>query len=202
MSTKDAIVSILRKESLTASELAQRLGVTRNAVIVPLRQLEAEGIVLGAERKAKRVGKPALEYRVSPGQEDRRSQAYPAFVEVLVEAAGDKLSAIQVEDLMKTAGRKMASAVHFDPTWNADERLTAARAFLDGLGAETLLEPGEGASILRSFSCPLGRAVRKQPCVCSVVEAFLEEAVGVPVQQTCTREDRLRCEFHIGAETG
>lgn len=75
MSTRNAIISHLRTKRLTATELAEQLDVTRNAVIVPLRQLEAEGIIEGVERKAKRVGKPALEYQVRPGKEDLLSKA-------------------------------------------------------------------------------------------------------------------------------
>ncbi len=199
MSTRNSIIALLRKEALTASELAGLLDVTRNAIIVPLRQLEAEGIIEGRERKAKRVGKPALEYRVLSGTEDLASKAYPAFAEALVQAVSTEMSAEQVEQLMVSVGKSMAAAVGINPELSSQGRLEAARAFLDSLGANTDVEQTPQGSVLRSFSCPLGRAVRQEPCVCGAVESFLSAVTGVQVRQRCNRAADLRCEFLIDA---
>ena len=184
---------------MTASELAERLAVTRNAVVVPLRQLEAEGLVVGEERKTGRVGKPAVQYRVSPGQEDLASKAYPPFVEALLETAGEVISRKDMERLMTAVGRRLAEKVDIDPDWNAAKRLEVATEFLDRLGAETSLESGDECAVLRSYSCPLARAVRKEACVCSVVKAFLEDVTGSDVAEECSRKERLRCKFRIPA---
>lgn len=199
MSTRDAIISCLRKEPMTASELAERLAVTRNAVVVPLRQLEAEGLVIGEERKTGRVGKPAVQYSVSLGREDLASKAYPPFVEALLETASETVSRKDMERLMIATGRRLAGKIEIDPGWTADKRLEVATAFLDRLGAETMLEAGEGCAVLRSHSCPLARAVRKENCVCSVVQSFLESVTGAEVTEACSREERLRCKFRIAA---
>ncbi len=76
-------------------------------------------------------------------------------------------------------------------------RLQAATSFLDKLGAGTGVEKTEAGSILRSFSCPLGRAVRQEPCVCRVVESFLSDVTGVKVSEKCSRAEELRCKFLI-----
>ena len=199
MSTKDEIVSLLSQQALTVAELATRLDVTRNAVMVPLRQLEAEGLVSGAERTAKRVGKPALEYRLKPGREDHLSKAYPPFVEVLMATASDQLPPSQLEELMLATGENMARGLEVDSSLSTRERLNIARRFLDGLGAETRLETDEAPPILQSFSCPLGRAVRKEGCVCLVVKAFLERVTGAQVSEQCSRAERLQCKFVIEA---
>ena len=199
MSTQDEIVSLLSQQAMTVAELAARLDVTRNAVMVPLRQLEAEGLVSGAEREAKRVGKPALEYRLAPGREDHLSKAYPPFVEVLMATASDQLPRSQVEELMLATGKNMALELGVDSTLNTQERLNVARRFLDGLGADTLLENEGGTPVLQSFSCPLGRAVRKEGCVCLVVKAFLERVTGAQVSEQCSRAERLHCKFVIEA---
>lgn len=197
MTTRNAIISLLRKERLTAAELAVRLDVTRNAVIVPLRQLEAEGILEGGERKAKRVGKPALEYRVVSGMEDINSGAYPSFAQALVEALPAHLPADQVEALMHKVGSLLAADVQTRSGSCVSDRLKAATDFLDRLGAETIVEKSEEGPVVRSFSCPLGRAVRQQPCVCGAVETFLSEVTGAKVQERCDRTGELRCEFLI-----
>lgn len=180
---------------MTASELAKRLGVTRTAVVVPLKQLESEGIVEGAERKTGGVGKPALEYLVCAGREDHASRAYPPFVEILIATASEHLPPGDVERLMLATGENMARAVPAQTEDSFDQRVGAARAFLDDLGADTLLDEHEDGLMLRSFSCPLGRAVRKEGCVCLVVKAFLEGVTGAAVSEQCSREERLRCKF-------
>lgn len=59
--SKDQILGLLLRGSMTVAELGQRLGVTRNAVNVQLKQLEAEGLVRRvAPSGARGVGKPAL----------------------------------------------------------------------------------------------------------------------------------------------
>ena len=45
MTTKDEILRLLNREALTVQELAARLNVTRNAIVQPLRQHEAAGLV-------------------------------------------------------------------------------------------------------------------------------------------------------------
>lgn len=197
MSTRHAIISLLRTQTLTASELARDLDVTRNAIIVPLRQLEAEGIVEGIERKAKRVGKPALEYRVLPGHEDLISKAYPPFAETLMCVASEHLDRDQIEQLLTGVGRTLAKEVDVQSDWDIPRRLQAATSFLDRLGAGTRVDKIEGGSILRSFSCPLGRAVRQEPCVCRTVESFLSDVTGVKVTEKCSRGEELRCKFLI-----
>lgn len=197
MSTKDEILSLLRRDALTVTELAERLDVTRNAVIVPLRQLEADGLVQGTERRAKRVGKPAVEYAAVAGREDVASRAYPPFAELLLQSLPAHLSRERIPDLMQQVGRKMAS--HLEGTAQADFalRLKAATDFADSVGAETVVEVTDGGAVVRSFSCPLGRAVRQEPCVCSVMGAFFSEVTGAEVDEQCERGEKLFCKFVI-----
>ena len=197
MSTKDNILSYLRRERLTVAELAERLDVTRNAVIVQLRQLEADGLVAGQGRKDKRVGKPAVEYSVVAGREDEASKAYPAFAELLVEALPSYLSRDQIQDLMDRVGNRMAAQLDRDGRSDFDERLKSATDFADSVGAETSVETIEGGAIIRSFSCPLGRAVRKEPCVCSTMASFFSKVTGAQVREQCTRGEKLYCEFAV-----
>lgn len=197
MSTRHKILTLLRREAMTVPELSRRLGVTRNAVIVPLRQLEADGLVEGVELREKRVGKPAVQYTAVAGREDEVSQAYPSFTELMMQALPEHLSREQIGELMQQVGRQMASEVEVDRGSDFAERLSAATRFVDGLGAETVVETTGNGAIVRSFSCPLGRAVRREPCVCSMIAAFLSEVTGVDVDEQCDRSEKLFCKFVI-----
>lgn len=199
MSTRAEILSLLRRAPLTVAELARRLDVTRNAVIVPLRQLEADGLVEGQERRDKRVGKPAVEYRSVPGHEDETSLAYPTFAELLVEALPRHLSRDQIQEAMTRIGAKLATQLANGNQSEASfsERLKAATDFADKMGAETVVEATEAGAVVRSYSCPLGRAVRQEPCVCSVIAAFFTDATGRRVVEQCDRGETLVCKFVI-----
>ncbi|WP_282607012.1 metalloregulator ArsR/SmtB family transcription factor [Pelagibius sp. Alg239-R121] len=197
MSTKDDILSLLRRESLTVTELSARLDVTRNAVIVPLRQLEADGLIQGAERRDKRVGKPALEYTAVAGREDVASRAYPPFAELLLQTLPEHLSRDQISRLMQQVGRKMATHLDADAEAGFSERLKAATDFADSVGAETVVEETGDGAVVRSYSCPLGRAVRQEACVCSVIAAFFAEVTDAEVDEQCDRGEKLFCKFVI-----
>lgn len=195
MSTRENILSLLRREAMTVPELAARLDVTRNAVIVPLRQLESDGLIEGAKRHEKRVGKPAVEYSAVPGREDVSSLAYPPFAELMMQALPEHLSRDQVALLMQQVGHKMALQVQADEQLRFSDRLKLATDFVDDMGAETVVETTNEGAIVRSFSCPLGRAVRQEPCVCSMVAAFLEDVTGAQVEERCDRSGQLFCKF-------
>lgn len=195
MSTRENILSLLRREAMTVPELVARLDVTRNAVIVPLRQLESDGLIEGVQRQEKRVGKPAVEYTAVPGREDVASLAYPPFAELMMEALPEHLSRDQVAQLMQQVGHKMASQVETDEQLCFADRLKLATDFVDELGAETVVETTDKGSIVRSFSCPLGRAVRQEPCVCTMVATFLQDVTGAHVEEQCDRSGQLFCKF-------
>ncbi len=201
MSTKNDISSMLQREALTVTELVKRLDVTRNAVIVPLRQLEAEGLVFGVERRAKRVGKPAMEYAAVAGHEDIASSAYPPFAELLLRSLPDHLRPEQIACVLKQVGQKMAAELekHRDADSEAtfQERLQVATNFADSVGADTVVEKTGGSTVVRSYSCPLGRAVRAEPHVCSVIASFFASATGGQVNEQCDRGKKLICKFAI-----
>ncbi len=197
MSTKDEILSLLRREALTVTELSARLDVTRNAVIVPLRQLEADQLIEGAERRDKRVGKPAVEYSAVAGREDVASQAYPPFAELLLQSLPEHLSRDEISHLMQQVGQKMANHLDSGAQAGFTERLKSATDFADSVGARTVVESTNGGAVIRSFSCPLGRAVRQESCVCGVIAAFFAEVTGAQVEEQCDRGEKLFCKFVV-----
>lgn len=197
MATRDDILTLLRRETLTINELAQRLDLARNAIVLPIQQLEADGVVVGSTRREKRAGKPALEYRLAQGTEDVASTAYPPFAELLMDSLPQHLTRRQIADLMENVGQKMAAKLDTRNAGDFSERLKAATDFVDELGAATLVERSETGAVVRSFSCPLGRAVRREPCVCEAVAAFFATVTGANVEQRCKHADRLECRFLI-----
>lgn len=199
MGTRADILTNLRREALTIRELADRLGVARNAVVLSLQQLSSDGLVAGRPRKEKRAGKPALEYAVVAGREDVASLAYPSFAEVLVDTLPEHLTADQLMQLMHSVGRKMAAGLDVEQGQQFAQRLERAIDFVNALGAEATVTATAQGVLVQSFSCPLARAVRRQPCVCEAMASFFADATGADVVQRCDRGDKLICQFDIAA---
>lgn len=200
MSTRDDILFLLRRGNLTTAELAERLSLSRNAIVVPLGQLISEGLVRRASlRRSGQAGKPAHEFEVVPGHEDKVSTAYRPFNELILEVLPRYLPPDEIENLMHDIGRELASRLPAADNAPFADRLATARGVVDSLGAATTLSAKEGGIMVQSHSCPLAAAVRKEPCVCKAVAAFFEAAIGQKTVERCIRSDKLTCRFEIEA---
>ena len=198
MSTRDEILSQLRRGNLTTVELAERLGLSRNAVVVPLGQLMSEGLVRRATvRRSGQAGKPAHEFEAVPGHEDTISTAYRPFSELLLAVLPHYLPPADIEKAMCDLGRQMAAQMPPSDQGTVAERLAAARRVVDDLGAATEVITDGNRTVVQSHSCPLAAAVRREPCVCQAVAAFFEAATGRKTVERCIRKDKLTCRFEL-----
>ncbi|MGI9499543.1 MAG: helix-turn-helix transcriptional regulator [Geminicoccaceae bacterium] len=200
MTTREDILSQLRRGNLTTAELADRLGLSRNAVVLPLGHLMSEGLVRrAAPRRSGQAGKPAHEFEIVPGHEDSISTAYRPFTDFMLTVLPRHQTAAEIENLMLDLGREMANHMPSTDQMAFADRLVAARAVVDGLGAATELIVKGDSMVVQSRSCPLAAAVRKEPCVCKAVAAFFEAATGHKATERCIRGEKLTCRFEIEA---
>jgi hypothetical protein len=82
------------------------------------------------------------------------------------------------------------------------ERVAAASALLEDLGALNDLEPHGTGYVLRGRSCLLSAAVHQRPEVCRAMQTVLADLVEAPVRECCDRGERPRCCFEIAAPGG
>ncbi len=196
--TEHRIIAALRRNPATIAELSNELGLSRNAIVFQLGQMEASGLVSrGPTRHAKRAGKPAVVYVAVEGREDSMSNAYRDFSALLVDEASRQLSPPAMKQLMKKVGKRIAKNAAIDKQLSLAERLNAARLVADKLGAATELHEEGGSHVIQSHNCPLASAVRSDSCVCRVVASFFSEATGCKVEEQCQRGDRLICRFRL-----
>ena len=203
MTTREDILSQLRHGNLTTAELANRLGLSRNAVVLPLGQLISEGLVRRAAlRRSGQAGKPAHELE-NRGlvMKTQCPQPIGPSPRSCLPSCHDTRHPMKLKKLMLDVGREMAG--HMPPTKGKvfADRLAAARAVVDDLGAATELVVNGDTMVVQSRSCPLATAVRKEPCVCKAVAAFLEAATGQKTSERCIRGEKLTCRFEIEAST-
>jgi len=193
--TRGRIVELLRRSTLSANEIAAKLGMTHNAVRSHLASLLRAGLVRegGLRRGANR---PTVLYDLVPRAESAFSGAYIPFVAHLLRALGERMSRDELDELMWTVGRSLAAEW---PRLRGDlkQRVHAASALLEQLGALTEVEAVDHSFVIRGYGCLLSEAVHGRPEVCQAVERMLAELLEVPVEQCCERGERPRCCFKI-----
>ena len=196
--TREQIVNLLRRSSLTANEIAAKLGLTHNAVRGHLAALEREGLVRegGLQRSASR---PAVVYELVPGAEAVFSKAYIPFVAHLVRVLQERLPSGELDEVMHTVGRRLAAEW---PRLRGDlpQRVEAASVLLEELGALNEVDRLDGGFVIRGYGCLLAEAVHGRPEVCRAMESVLGELLEVPVRECCERGERPRCCFEIAVD--
>ncbi|MGI8497116.1 MAG: helix-turn-helix transcriptional regulator [Gemmatimonadaceae bacterium] len=198
--TRGRIVGLLRRSSLSANEIAAKLGVTHNAVRGHLATLLRSGIVREGG-KQRGVSRPAALYELVPRAESVLSGAYIPFVAHLLRAIGERSTEAALDDLMRNVGRSLAAE------WprlhgNLEQRVDAANALLVELGALTEVVTESDGFVIRGYGCLLAEAVHGRPEVCRAMESLLAELLQVPVDECCTRGERPQCCFRIDMSPG
>ena len=199
--TQGRILNLLRKSALTANEIAAQLDLTHNAIRGHLATLQREGMIreAGWQRGASR---PAALYEVVPEAEASLSKAYIPFVAHLMRVLQEELPQGELDRMMHLVGRRLASE------WprirgRFPERVEAASALLEDLGALNYVEQQNGGYVIRGRNCLLSAAVHGRPEVCRAMQSVLADLLEAPVRECCERGDRPRCCFEIAdAESG
>lgn len=196
-STRRQVLDLISRRSQTVAELSAALDVTRNAVVVQLQQLEADGLVRrGRLQRTGVAGKPGYEYEIVPGTEDRLSQAYRPLLEQLVAVLGRRMPAQTVSEVLEEAGRGLAHGADFSSLEDPRARLKKAVEIVNTLGAcAEIVDDGSGAVVIENRRCPFATAVRRDACVCHAAAAFFREATGLPFEQNCDRGEKLTCRY-------
>jgi predicted ArsR family transcriptional regulator len=185
---------------LSANEIAAKLDLTHNAVRSHLAALMRNGLVReGGLRRG--PSRPSVLYELVPRAESAFSGAYVPFVAHLLRALGERMSRPELDALMSTVGRSLAAEW---PRLRGDlkQRVTAANALLEQLGALTEVESVDHSFVIRGYGCLLSEAVHGRPEVCQAIERMLAELLEVPVEQCCERGERPRCCFKIDGAAG
>jgi predicted ArsR family transcriptional regulator len=195
VSTRGRIVTLLRRSSRTVDELAGTLGLTDNAVRAHLATLERDGFVQqqGARRGS---GKPAYVYSLSQEAEQLFPKAYGSVLHELLDVLRQEMTTQEVDALMRTTGRRIASQWNIPPG-PIQVRLRAAVEILNELGGLAELEEYDGVYTIRGYSCPLAALAPGHPEVCHLTETLLTELVDVPVQEHCDSCEQQRCRFVV-----
>lgn len=149
---------------LDAQSLAAELGLHVTTARFHLDQLERVSLVRRQSGVQQRRGRPSVLY--TPTGEPRDDDARTAFIDVLVDALGDRPDGPAVS---AEAGRRWADSINLP---GHDRR--AVTDLLERLG----FEPDPDGDTIRLRSCPFRDPARAHPeIVCSVHRGLLERVV-------------------------
>lgn len=193
--TRGQIIELLRRSPRTATEIAEALDVTYNAVRPHLAEMERDGLVRRGEVRRGET-RPAVLYEVAPEAEASLSLAYVPFSTELVRVLGERVPEADLEAIMREVGRRVAAGFPA-PRGPLSERVKAAAGLLESLGAANDVDSDGPVIRIRGFGCVLGELVQDRPAVCRAIETMLSELVGAPVREACERGARPRCCFTI-----
>lgn len=195
MTTRGQVVAELRRGGRTVEDLRQTLGITDNAVRAHLAFLERDGLVHQVSTRPS-GRRPAVVYELTDAAEQSFSQAYMPVLTRLVESLSERMSADELEIILRDVGEKLAKE---QPSLAGTlrERAEGAAAVLTGLGGLAEVEESDGNLAIRGYSCPLADAVRSHPSTCQAARALVSELVGVDVTERCDKGARPRCRFEI-----
>lgn len=198
--TRERILTLLRRSPLTANEIAAELGLTHNAVRVHLAGLRAADLVRHAGFRPS-ASRPAAVYELVPRADAVFSELHVPFVAQLIRVLGDRMSRPQLASLMRDVGSRLA-AEWPAPHGSLRQRVDAASALLEDLGALTTVESHRRGFVIRGSGCLLAEAVHARPEVCEAMGSLVGALVNADVRECCERGEHPRCCFQIGASEG
>src|SRR5687768_5097160 len=201
--TRAEILTALKMaQPLTAKELADKFGVTPNALRRHLKELEGEGIVR-YQREIRGVGGPVFAFSLTEAGEALFPRAYErALTEVLDlvrEQQGDEglvqLFQRRWDDIARVARPELEQLP-------VDQRATRLAELLTSLGYMAEAHPGSGAlPVLTEHNCAIRVIAERFPEVCAAEERFIADLLGAPVtRQAHIAKGANCCEYCVSRE--
>ncbi|HEY7848544.1 MAG TPA: helix-turn-helix domain-containing protein [Ktedonobacterales bacterium] len=195
-SARGRLVTLLRRDARTVDELAQRLGLTDNAVRAHLATLERDGLVRQrGVRRSGASGKPAYIYDLTPEAEQLFPRPYAATLGELLNALRDHFPPDEVEALLRASGRHLAAQSPLASDAAPRARLEAAATTLTQMGGLAEVEECDGALNIHGYRCMLAALTPTHPEVCRLAASFVSEVAGTPMRERCERGATAHCRF-------
>lgn len=195
----ELLVALKKSQPLTAKELADRFGVTPNALRRHLKELELEGVVR-YQREIRGVGGPVFAFSLTEAGESLFPRAYERALEEVLdlvrEQQGDegivRLFQRRWDDIARVARPELERLP-------VEQRATRLAELLTSLGYMAEAAPGEDSRpVLREHNCAIRLVAERFPEVCAAEERFIADLLGAPVtRQAHIAKGANCCEYCI-----
>lgn len=196
----DILLELKRAQPLTTRELAEKLGVSANAVRHHLKELEAEALIAyGREQRG--VGAPTFAYRLSDAGEALFPRAYEETLTRLLERVAEKggrAAAVELfEDHYRELTRKVLAQLEGAGADQPD-RVDLVARLMSEQGYMAEWQEAAGAFRLSEHNCAIRAVAERFPEVCAAEQRFLREVLGAAVERrTHITSGCNACEYSI-----
>jgi DeoR family suf operon transcriptional repressor len=172
-------------QPLTAKELADRFGLTPNALRRHLDSLESEELVRH-RREVRGVGAPVHAFVLTDAGEALFPQGYADVLSAVLEAVREsdgpagvrRVLARQWAGLVEGAETRLAEL----PLRERAQLVAELRSSQGYMAEATAL--GEDGAVIREHHCAIREVAERFPEVCEAEQDLMERLLGVPVERT------------------
>jgi predicted ArsR family transcriptional regulator len=200
--TRQSILESLKRDGpLAIAQLAERLGMSGEAVRQQLVQLQREGWIEAVRERgpARHSGRPPTRYRLSQAGDHVFPKHYDSLTIAVLDAVAGELGPAALERILATLTETRAR--QWEPRLagkSLRERVEALRGLYDGEDPFMEVEEVAGGFRLVEHNCPFLNVALERPALCSVTVSLLSRLLGV----TVVREHRFqngdgRCSFRV-----
>lgn len=187
-----------KSEGATVEALCEVAGVTKTAVKGHLSQLESFGYVFAEDRKLG-VGRPLKIYTLAPAGEEVFPRRYAWLSHNLMEMISEKLTATQLDELLKDLAQKTASPLLESlKNLNTQERLRAIVKVMNDLGyrAQFRVQKKTKDILVEATNCVYHSTAMTHPQLCQFDIYFLKTTSRLDVElQECMAKGGSSCRF-------
>lgn len=198
--TRGEMLAMLRRSRRSINELAEKLGITDNAVRTHVAAMQRDGLVETAGVERATGGKPAQLYRITAEAEEMFPKAYAFVLNALLQLLEERAGREAVVELLREVGARAAAQAGASGSTGA--RVAAAADVLRQLGGDVEVEHTAAGWYIRGFGCPLSAVVDGHEEACALAESLVAGITGRPVTECCDRAERPRCAFRIEGAGG
>jgi predicted ArsR family transcriptional regulator len=188
----------LRRNELTVNDLAEKLGLTDNAVRANLLSLERDGLVR-QKGTIKGFRKPHYIYGLSDNARELFPRPYGLLFNRLLTSLRSILSPAVFVERIREVGKSIGRQNKTGSDIGTEQKLDRAMVAIEALGGSATIVSKNGNTEIRSESCPFAEAVAEHPEVCKVTESMLVEILDANVTETCDRGGSPKCRFQISS---
>src|SRR3990172_2777202 len=179
----DVFLELKRGHPLTAKLLAEKLGVSANAIRHHLKELEAESLIAyGREQRG--VGAPTYAYRLSEAGEALFPRAYEEMLTQLLERVADKAGRQAAVELFEDHYRELTRTVRAQLDGAGEsERVDLVTRLMNEQGYMAEWQESADAFRLAEHNCAIRAVAERFPEVCAAEEKFLRDVLGAAVER-------------------
>jgi len=198
--TRGELLRALKKsQPLTAKELADRFGVTPNALRRHLKELELEGVVR-YQREIRGVGGPVFAFSLTEAGEALFPRAYEAALAEVLDLVREQQGDEGLVQLFQRRWDDIARAARPElERLPVEQRAARLADLLTSLGYMAETRPGTGSlPVLTEHNCAIRLIAERFPEVCAAEERFISDLLGAPVtRQMHIAKGANCCEYCI-----